>query len=414
MAKAIIVCGLTFGDEGKGTITDALARRHGATTVVRYNGGPQAGHNVVTPDGVWHCFAQFGAASFLPGVRTILSRHMLINPDNMGIEAEVLEQKGIVDMFGRLIVDPRCPVITPAQKAVGRMREIVRGDRRLGSCGQGVGETVCDRERGIGIVVRDMVDGSVDTKLRQLMLRKAQDAIALGRPNVPASLEEAFAADRAYRTIVEPPPFTVEDAEEALRRAFSEATPVIFEGAQGALLDRTRGTVPHVTQSDTTCRNAVRLIDDAIGIENCNVARLGIVRAYGHRHGAGPLDSEDASLRSRFDDPYNRENPWQGPFRVGWLNLADVASGIRMNGGVDGLAVTCLDQLTGLAEIPVVIDDEGTRWTLPGWHEDLAGITRFDDLPLTARAYVQLIEQAMQTPVLIVSVGPRADQKIFR
>ncbi|HIB66122.1 MAG TPA: adenylosuccinate synthetase, partial [Phycisphaerales bacterium] len=142
MVKAIIVVDLGFGDSGKGTITDALVRQTDAAWVVRFNGGAQAGHAVVTEDGREHIFSQFGAGTFVPGVRTYLSRFMVLHPGGLLREAEVLEGKGVENALSRVVIDPRARVITPFHQAANRLREILRGDERHGSCGLGVGETM--------------------------------------------------------------------------------------------------------------------------------------------------------------------------------------------------------------------------------------------------------------------------------
>ncbi|HET8846443.1 MAG TPA: adenylosuccinate synthetase, partial [Ktedonobacteraceae bacterium] len=141
---AIFITDLGFGDAGKGTITDFLARRFSAHTVVRYNGGPQAAHNVVCPDGRHHTFSQFSSGMFLPGTRTLLSRFMLINPLNMLKESRHLNAYGISDALQRVQIDRRALVITPFQRAMNRLREIARADSRHGSCGEGVGECMAD------------------------------------------------------------------------------------------------------------------------------------------------------------------------------------------------------------------------------------------------------------------------------
>lgn len=452
---AVIVCGLGFGDEGKGTIVDALARRFAPADVVRYNGGPQCGHNVVEPGGRWHCFAQFGAGSFTGGSRTILGPKMLVELENLEAEMDVLGQKGVAHAFDRLSVDPRCLLITPMQKIVGRMREIARGDARHGSCGQGVGETVLDAARGLSLTVADAAfRGDGLRKLKQIEHDKLEEARAMldaAPADAPylAALYDAYSlllkrsdADdlrRRYRQILGPSDAFLADAETSLREVVNRGRTLLFEGAQGALLDFSRGFRPHVTKTDTTCRNALDLLDAAA--MTAKPFKLGIMRAYGHRHGAGPFVTEDESTRKRFDDPLNRHNPWQGAFRVGWLDLPALRYGIGLNGGVDGLALTGLDRLSGLKTIRVCAsyrDAESRSWTsfdaktaadadwirgcrsldwleLPGWRQDLSGVRRFGDLPKNARAFVRFLEtkEALGTPVEIVSVGPTAEQKIF-
>src|SRR3954462_6632482 len=144
MPHAILVIDLAFGDCGKGTVVDFLTRHHAAHTVVRFNGGPQAGHNVVTPDGRHHTFSQFGSATFLPGVRTVLSHFMLIEPYALLNEAAHLRSLGVSDALDRLMIHERCPVITPAHQAANRLRELARGQDAHGTCGLGIGQTMQD------------------------------------------------------------------------------------------------------------------------------------------------------------------------------------------------------------------------------------------------------------------------------
>ena len=142
--RVSIVVDLGFGDAGKGLVTDALVRRDGAGLVVRYNGGAQAGHNVVTREGQHHTFAQFGAGSFVPGVRTFLAHPFVLHPTALLVEGDLLRARGVGDIFERLRVSERARVITPFHQAMNRLRELARGEARHGSCGVGVGETVQD------------------------------------------------------------------------------------------------------------------------------------------------------------------------------------------------------------------------------------------------------------------------------
>ncbi|MEI6292003.1 MAG: adenylosuccinate synthetase, partial [Chloroflexota bacterium] len=142
--RAFIIVDLGFGDSGKGLLTDFLARQYQAGVVVRYNGGAQAGHNVVLPDGRHHTFSQFGSGSFIPGVRTYLSRRVVIHPGALLVEGTILQEKGLPDVFSRLRMSEEALIITPFHQAANRIKEIVRGADRHGSCGVGVGEAVED------------------------------------------------------------------------------------------------------------------------------------------------------------------------------------------------------------------------------------------------------------------------------
>lgn len=448
---AIVVSGLGFGDEGKGTIVDALARRLGPADVIRYNGGPQAGHNVVDQDGRWHCFAQLGAGSFNGDSRTILGPKMLVELENLEVEMDALAEKGVTDIADRMTIDPGCLLITPMQKFVGRMREISRGKAPHGSCGQGVGETVNDAYLGNALTVGDIRFERPEglRKLKHLSELKREEAITLWNATPLDAMRETFRLlinrsnaeelYRIYRRILGVADEFVKEAKQGVYDSAVRGRTLIFEGAQGALLDRQRGFQPYVTKSDTTGRNAIDLLQ-ASNLMHLPF-KLGVLRAYGHRHGAGPFMTEDESMRLRFDDRLNRQNLWQGKFRVGWLDLPALRYGIRMNGGVNGLAVTGLDRLNGLEKIRLCAsydDAEGsgvvdfpsdgrplTEWItrcrphewieLPGWKKEISGLRRFGDLPKNAQTFIRFLESAegLSAPVEIVSVGPRSDQKLF-
>ena len=144
--KMFIVLGLGFGDEGKGTIIDYLTRKHEIPLVIK-TGGPQQAHNVVEPNGRWHCFSQFGSGTFFPGTKTFLSKGMMVEPGNLLRESYALREKGEQGTLTRIIIDSDATIITPFERMVSQMREISRGEKRFGSCGMGVGETASDREK---------------------------------------------------------------------------------------------------------------------------------------------------------------------------------------------------------------------------------------------------------------------------
>src|SRR4051812_23862002 len=264
--RAFLVVDLAFGDCGKGTIVDFLARDCDAHTVVRFNGGPQAGHNVVTDDGRHHTFSQFGAGTFVPKVRTFLSQHMLVEPYALLNEAAHLSALGVHDAFDRLDIDGRCLVIMPPQQAANRLRERARGANAHGTCGLGIGEAVGDAmehsevslhadELADGRIVRARLLGCVELKRRQLNdsisslrhdSRAQADIETILQPAWIEAAIETYAAVARRARIVDP-----EQAKEILRRSGN----MIFEGAQGVLLDEAYGFHPHKTWSDTTFAN---------------------------------------------------------------------------------------------------------------------------------------------------------------
>jgi adenylosuccinate synthase len=349
-----IVVGLGYGDEGKGTIIDYLARSGDVHTVVRFNGGPQAGHNVVTPDGRHHTFSQFGSGTFAADqIATLLSRFMLIEPYALLNEAAHLQELGCENIWQRLMIDARCIVITPVQQAANRLRELARGLAAHGTCGQGVGETVADSIKRPDVVLRagELSDrGLVARKLRAIaaykcgQLRSLRDSLE-DRDGTSVDLEtivnpqwvdvavDAYAEVAAAARIV-----SREEVNEAIRKPGD----VLFEGAQGALLDQDFGFHPHTTWSKTTTANTVQLLREASITDPPR--RIGVLRSYLTRHGPGPLVTEDQSMRAALIEPHNSDLGHQGHFRVGVFDAVAARYAISF-AGVDELAITHMDQL---------------------------------------------------------------------
>lgn len=349
---AQVVIGANFGDEGKGLITDFLAAQVGSGgLVVRFNGGAQAGHTVVTPDGRRHVFSHFGCGSFC-GLPTFLSRFFVCNPILFLREGQVLQAAGIHPSVG---VDPDAPVTTPYDMLINQMAEAARGAARHGSCGVGFGETLeRDQYADYRITVADLErQGWLATRLdaiRRHYVPARLAALGLARLSeeqrtllASDDLLQHFLADaQAFRAAI-----TVADIS-TLRNADG----VIFEGAQGLLLDQQRGCFPHVTRSHTGLRNVLALAREA-GIGHLDVHYVS--RAYLTRHGAGPMPNEaDGLPYPDIVDATNVPNAYQGRLRFGLLDmdllrrslgddLADAqGSGIIVS---PALALTCLDQI---------------------------------------------------------------------
>jgi adenylosuccinate synthase len=451
--QAIIVTDLGYGDAGKGTTVDALARRHGAHTVIRHNGGAQAAHNVVAPDGRHHTFAQFGSATFVPGMRTHLSRFMLVHPPALWRENEHLRSLGVTDALQRLSVDRDARVIAPYQQAANRLRELARGDGRHGSCGMGVGETVSDAlaDPDLVLYARDLGDaGRVRRKLRRLRAYKWEQLAAVAEPlrsrpeaqpelavfDDPSMIEEWAEELGAFAHAVR----IVEGAH--LHRLLTEPGTAIFEGAQGVLLDQSYGFAPYHTWSDITATNARTLLAEAEF--QGPVSHLGVLRAFATRHGAGPFVTEDAGLTARWPDPHNAANPWQQAFRVGYPDLVATRYALAVAGDVDALAITHLDRLGDNATEGWALcdayrylgDDSGAlaRYAIhlgsivsalrvrptPGLSYQ-KGLTAFlqrcvpylEQAPRAASAYLDLIASRLQLPIALASHGRRASDKVW-
>lgn len=366
--EVILVSGLGYGDEGKGTIVDYLVRTRGAMVIVRYNGGAQAGHNVVTPDGLHHTFSQFGSGTFVPDVKTHLSRFMIINPLSMIREEEHLQGLGTRDAFSRISIDRNALVTTPFQIAVNRLLEIWQGDKKHNSCGIGVGQTIEDYLRyGDKVLFAKDLQNSVFTERALRFLQKVNYNFLESR--ILGSLPKTEAVERELEWLVDENIIDdltkdlldfakrVEIVDESyLGKLLKVSSPVIFEGAQGVLLDRKYGFYPFITKTDITFANAYKLLESA---EYTNrVTRIGVLRWYLTRHGAGPFVTEDNNLAKYIHDPYNPENQWQGKLRIGWFDLLAVRYGISVNEGIDYLALTNLDQLSKPTTIKVCVSYE--------------------------------------------------------
>ena len=439
--EAHVVVDLTFGDAGKGTITDFLARTRPVHTVIRFNGGAQAGHNVVAPDGRHHTFSQFGSATFIPGVRTHLSRYMILNPLSMLVEERALNALGVIDALERTSISAEALVITPFQRAANRLREISRGEGRHGSCGMGIGETQADSQLLGRAVVRagDLRDlTTLRRKLGWLQVHKRgqmRDTIERCR-SFPVAAEEIRQLEDvgiidAYLEQLEPfvgradviPDYFLEGV---LRRTGD----VVFEGAQGVLIDEWRGFDPYTTWSTCTFKNAFDLLRE-YGYGG-SIAKIGVVRAYASRQGPGPFVTEDADLGAAIPDLHNRMDDWQRNFRVGWFDAVSTRYAIAACEGVDSLAVTGFDRLRDIPEWKVCEAYETTQGRMEdiplGPARDLSYQTALTGSLMKAKPvyrvsasaerfetrvdqHIVQIEAQIGVPVRIASFGPTADDK---
>ena len=454
---ATIVTDISYGDAGKGTVVDYLVRQARSSVIVRYNGGCQAAHNVVTPDGRHHTFAQFGSGSFAPGVKTHLSRFMLLNPGNMFREAEHLRHLGVDDIWQRLSVDQDAVIITPWHIAANRLRELARGDGRHGSTGQGVGEAKVDAMNAPTMALKAgelLHPVSLLDRLRAIRGWKYQQLAELHETETVRNADEwrvftddSFVDDLAVEYVdwTRQALIVPNDYLGALMR---EAELTVFEGAQGVLLDEWYGFQPYTTWSNTLYDNVLALVVDAS--YDAPVTRLGVMRAYTTRHGPGPLVTEDPMLTEALSDKHNVHGVWQGDFRVGYLDLVAHRYALSVLGGVDELAVTCLDRLAWIRDWKycdayrfygdrqaasrfLEFNDSGSVVNIkpPDYGDYEQGCTltqlllscepvyRTIDMPpaasygsdVRAPALLEAITGSLGSPVSLISVGPSAADK---
>jgi adenylosuccinate synthase len=386
----VAIVDLGYGDAGKGTVVDKLAESRELRAVLRFNGGAQAAHNVVTEDGRHHTFAQFGSGT-LRGVPTHLTRFVVVDPVALAAEAAALGNP-----FELLTVDGDALLATPWHRAANQRRE-----RRVrhGSCGMGVGETMAYAiEHPAAPRVRDVRS--------RLLLRRKLAAVAadLGPCGVPLDdVVEAFVAFGERVRIVDSG-FT--------ERLLAEG-PCVFEGAQGVLLDEWRGWHPHTTWSTTTFANVAALCP--------SFRRIGVVRTYTTRHGAGPFVTADPALD--LPEAHNGVGEWQGAFRVGHFDAVAHRYAVEVAGGVDGLAITHLDAPERCPSLRICTSYEwdGSPWEriVPGPERDLGYQERLTEalgrtrMGATRRPadWAGEIGELLGAPVVLESFGPRSSDK---
>ena len=434
--------GLGFGDEGKGTMTDYLCRQYGATLVVRANGGSQAGHNVVTDDWRHHTFTQFGSGSFVPGVKTLLSRFMLFDPIILAEEAAELSDTIGEYMLDRHFIDCRAPVITQFHVAANRIKEWMRGGGRHGSCGRGIGELGYDLMYVPEEVVR--AENLFDPRGTKKLLDRIQKRkfFELEKMNVDWNTLPDFLQDSREILTEASRPIVLAYEYEKMASAYNiisadtanemiRENTTVFEGAQGVLLDEWHGFHPYTTWSTTTQANTLKLLNEA-GFEG-KTETIGVTRCYSTRHGAGPFVTENENFRDIYPGENNYLGEWQGSFRTGCFDgvmFRYALECVRHYGDIDSLAVTHLDAFERketLAFTDEYIGEGGEviGTVRPAYDRDLHYQEMLTEKIMRAKPAVSgewrtpeeviaYIEKTAQVPVKYVSYRPTAGKKRTR
>lgn len=422
----VVVVGTQWGDEGKGKVVDLLSAQ--VTRVVRFQGGNNAGHTLVV-DGKKSIFHVIPSGIFHPDTRCLIGNGVVVDPEVFLEEIKGLFDKGIAINPKRLGVSGRAHLIMPYHKAIDIAREKAKGASRIGTTGRGIGPCYEDKVARAGIRVIDLTEPDILKQKIKANLKEKNFYLANLFGAEP--LEYQPIIERYLSIAHELSPFIADvstELDEAIRRNES----ILFEGAQGTQLDIDHGTYPYVTSSNPVAANAC--IGAGIGPKSLD-SIVGIVKAYTTRVGAGPFVTELVDETGNYLQEKGQEfGATTGrPRRCGWLDLVVVRYSARIN-GLTHLAITKLDILTGLDPVNLCVGYEykGKRLenipaqlsildkcspvydAMDGWQEDISGARTFKDLPNNAQAYVKRIEDFVDVPVSIISVGSGRNETIVR
>ena len=406
MSKNTLILGLQWGDEGKGKIVDALAENSEA--VCRFQGGHNAGHTLKV-DGEQKVLHLVPSGILHPFVHCVLGNGLVLSLPALQKEITELEDSGI-NFTGRFYVSGDCALILPTHIAIDQVRDKSEG---IGTTGRGIGPAYEDKVARRAIRFGDLQDlDKLQGRLEKLVDYHNKILVHLYDAE-PIPFEDVMDELRTHQSLFQK---FHSGTQDLLRGWVKENKKIIFEGAQGSMLDIDHGTYPYVTSSSTTAGG----LSTGLGVGPKYVDTiLGITKAYTTRVGEGPFATElfDANADQLAKVGHEFGATTGRPRRCGWLDLKALETIVFIN-SVTTLCITKLDVLDGFTEIQVCVDyDEEQNpiyKTLPGWEQETSGIRNFNDLPQAAQDYILFIEGVLDCPVGIVSVGPSRDQTIYR
>lgn len=423
MGKNVVVIGTQWGDEGKGKLVDLLTDQ--AKAVVRFQGGHNAGHTLVI-DGKTTVLHLVPSGVLREDVQCLIGNGVVLSPEALLKEIKILEQAGI-PVRSRLLISEACALILPIHVAIDQAREVAKGAKAIGTTGRGIGPAYEDKIARRGIRAADLLNTELFTeKLRELttyhnfMLTEFYQAPAVDFDKMLADSLEL--AEHIKPMLI--------DVAEKLHEYQASGSNLLFEGAQGALLDIDHGTYPYVTSSNTTAGGAAT--GTGVGPLDIDFV-LGITKAYSTRVGNGPFPTE-------LDDEYGQHLGEKGhefgattgrKRRTGWFDAVSMRKSAQMN-SLSGICLTKLDVLDGLDKIGICtayrIDGKETTVAplgaekyeactpvieyMDGWTEVTKGVTEFDKLPANALAYIQRLEDLVGVKITILSTGPERNETI--
>ncbi len=420
----LVIVGAQWGDEGKGKVTDLLAEQ--ADLVVRFQGGNNAGHTIVRGDEVFKLHL-IPSGILHPGTTCIIGNGVVIDPKILIDELEGLKRQGV--SVGNLRISANAHLIMPYHVYLDTAGEAQLGSLKIGTTRRGIGPCYADKASRLGIRVQDLLDEKI---LRKKIMAAMEPKRQMLRPHAKDPALDLHAMTEEYVTYghrLEP---HIADCAKLCWDSLDAGKEVLFEGAQGVLLDLDHGTYPFVTSSNPVAGAAC--IGAGVGPRDITDV-WGITKAYSTRVGSGPFPTElDDEVGEHLRSVGHEVGTTTGrPRRCGWIDLVALKYAVRLN-GMTGLVMTKLDVLSGLDEIRVAVRYRGSEGatfeqfpyhqsvlhhaaaeydTLPGWREDIGGARSEQDLPEAAREYLRYIEDFVGVPIKLVGVGPARDQVIW-
>ncbi|UQS82115.1 adenylosuccinate synthase [Bombilactobacillus folatiphilus] len=418
----VVVVGMQWGDEGKGKITDFLGR--GSDVIARYQGGDNAGHTVEV-DQTEYKMRLIPSGILYADKLTVIGNGVVVNPESLVNEMQSLQQQGI--SFANFRISNRAQVILPYHVRMDELQEQSKGDHKIGTTNRGIGPAYMDKAARIGIRMSDLLEKETfAAKLKQNLALKNKEFVQVyqGQPLEFADIFEKF---YAYGQQLKP---YVVDTSKLINECFDQNENVLFEGAQGIMLDIDHGTYPYVTSS-----NPVGGYTAGLGVGPTKIQHVvGVAKAYTSRVGAGPFPTELTDENGTYIREAGHEYGvvTKRPRRIGWLDSVVLRHAKRV-AGVTELALNCIDVLSGLSEVKIctgyrlpdgsVIDEypaslqqieqcQPVYTTLPGWSEDLRGNTDLASWPQAAKDYLAKIKELTGLDFVSVSVGPNRDETI--
>jgi adenylosuccinate synthase len=419
----IVIIGTQWGDEGKGKFVDLMAEY--ADIVVRFQGGNNAGHTMVVEGEQF--ISHLVPSGILQNKTCFIGNGLVVDPEVLIEELDYLNSKGIDVGPEKIKISERAHLIMPYHKQVDHAREKKKGDKKIGTTGRGIGPAYEDKATRRGVRFVDLLDADVFSDKVKTILDEKNFYL---KNYLSADILEADSILEAYTRYAKRLAPHVTNVSVQLDRAIKEGKQLLFEGAQGTHLDIDHGTYPFVTSSNTVAGNAC--CGAGIGPKEITGV-MGIVKAYTTRVGHGPFPAE---LLDEIGDSIQKKGAEFGATtgrrrRCGWLDTVLVRNAVRLN-GLSGIGITKLDVLSGLtslnictsydykgeilydfpANLNALAECKPIYETLPGWTEEISHIRKFEDLPENTRNYLKRIEELVETPIDIISIGPGREETI--